>query len=420
MPRVLFVHHRPQASGAARSLALLIGALGPEWDAHVIVPDGAAAELFERSGATVHRGPVPAFAHTWDVQYHGLRWLVAVREALWIPGHVRHLRRTLHRLRPDIVHVNDVVMLVSGVVAVRSGVPVVWHLRSSLPNGGRDRRSRWIGRVIGRHASAVIAIDEDVASTYSIANIEVIHNPVEVGRSPAAQLPVPSGRVTVGFFGYLRRQKGWPQLVDAVALLARREAPVHIVVVGGSVRTRDMLNGIRGAFFRAAGVTDEEAEMRLSVRNAGVGDRFTFMPFTDDPGPLYEALDIVVFPNRGVGLGRPVLEAAAYGKPAVAAGSPAGGGVLVPNQTGILLPDASPSAIANALERLARDKEQRARLGEAAAVLAMSWAPPLTAAAVLAVYGRLFATRPPGDPSDAAPRSDRPTPDSDASIRSSA
>ena len=87
--RVLFVHHRPQASGAARSLALLIGALGPDWEPHVLVPDGAATKLFQDAGAAVHGGPVPAFTHTWDVQYHGLRWLVAAREAVWLPPHAR-------------------------------------------------------------------------------------------------------------------------------------------------------------------------------------------------------------------------------------------------------------------------------------------------------------------------------------------
>ena len=92
MPRVLFVHHRPQASGAVRSLALLIAALDERWEAHVLLPAGPAAAVLADAGATVHTGPVPAFTHTWDVQYRGLRWLVLVREALSVPGHARRLR----------------------------------------------------------------------------------------------------------------------------------------------------------------------------------------------------------------------------------------------------------------------------------------------------------------------------------------
>ena len=85
MPRVLFVHHRPQASGAIRSLALLIAALDERWEAHVLVPAGAAAAVLAEAGATVHTGPVPAFTHTWDVQYRGLRWLVLRPGGAFLP-----------------------------------------------------------------------------------------------------------------------------------------------------------------------------------------------------------------------------------------------------------------------------------------------------------------------------------------------
>ena len=111
MPRILFVHHRPQASGAVRSLALLISALDERWEPHVLVPGGEAAAVLANAGATVHMAPVPAFTHTWDVQYSGLRWLVFVREALALPGHARRLRRLLRELDPDVVHLNDSVML---------------------------------------------------------------------------------------------------------------------------------------------------------------------------------------------------------------------------------------------------------------------------------------------------------------------
>jgi glycosyltransferase involved in cell wall biosynthesis len=367
MPRVLFVHHRPQPSGAARSLALLVAALPDAWDAHVLAPGGGAARLFEEAGATVHRAPVPAFAHTWDVQYRGLRWLVALREAAWLPGHARALRRVLRATAPDVVHVNDGVMLASGVLASRAGFPVVWHLRSSLAHGGRDARSRRISRLIDRHGDAAVAIDRDVASTYALRlPLEVIANPVRVDPGEPADLGVPAGRLAVGYFGYLRRQKGWPQLLEALRLLADRDVPVQGVFVGGGVRPSSAFRGPRGRLLRALGVPDEEADLERSIRERGLADRVTRVPFTDDVGAVLRALDVVVFPNQGAGLGRPVLEAAAYGLPVVASGSPDGGGVLDPGVTGILLPAGTPTALADALAELAADGELRSRLGAAA------------------------------------------------------
>lgn len=391
MARVLFVHHRPQASGAVRSLALLIGALDERWEPHVLVPAGAAASVLAAAGATVHTGPVPAFTHTWDVQYRGLRWLVLVREALSLPGHVRCLGRLLRELEPAIVHLNDSVMLASGFLAHRRGARVVWHLRSSLARGGHDRRSRLVAGALDAWGDAAIAIDEDVARTFPLRlPIAIVPNPVVAEEGEPAPLPVPDGRVTIGYFGYLRRQKGWPQLVEAMRLLVDEGAPVHAVVVGGGVRPPAAFRGVRGRLLRRLGIPDEEHDLRARVSELELADRFSFLPFTTDPGPIYRALDIVVFPNQGAGLGRPVLEAAAYGKPVIGSGSPAGAGLIIDGETGFLLPRGTPEALAEAIGRLVEDAELRQRLGRAAGEAARAHTPRHVARSVSDLYERVL------------------------------
>lgn len=392
MPRVLFIHHRPQPSGAVRSLALLIGALDERWEPHVFLPAGAGASVLAEAGATVHTGAVPAFTHTWDVQYRGLRWLVLAREALALPGHVRRLGALLRELDPAIVHLNDSVLLASGLRAHRHGARVVWHLRSSLANGGRDRRSRLVARALDAWGDTAIAIDEDVARTFPLRlPITVVPNAVVAEECEPASLPVPDGRVTVGYFGYLRRQKGWPQLVDAMRLLVDAGVPVHAVVVGGGVRPPAAFRGVRGRLLRRLGIPDEERDLRSRVVELDLGDRFSFLPFTTQTGPIYRALDIVVFPNQGAGLGRPVLEAAAYGKPVIASGSPHGAGILVPDRTGILITDASAESLARGIDNLVADRNLRERLGEqAAAHAARRFRPTATARCVEATYEALI------------------------------
>jgi glycosyltransferase involved in cell wall biosynthesis len=394
MPRVLFVHHRPQSGGAVRSLALLIRALSSEWEAHVLVPGGLAAEEFAAAGATVHRGVVPAFTHTWDVQYRGLRWLVAAREAAWIPAHRRRIRHLIRDVAPDIVHVNDVVLVASAAFASHAGARVVWHLRSSLPHRGTDRRSRAILRSIDRYASAAIAIDRDVASTFPVrVPLAIVPNAVEVDQRPAIELAIPAGRVSVGLFGYLRRQKGWPQFLDALKLLRERDAPVQAVIVGGGVRTPAAFRGFHGRLLEVVGVPDEESDFDRQVAALGLTDRVTRLPFTSEPARAIKALDIVVFPNQGTGLGRPVLEAAAHGKPVVASGSQHGGGVLEPNVTGLLVERGDTRALADAIERLAHDDALRDRLGTAAADAAKAFAPTAVAQQVEAVWRAAMSRR---------------------------
>jgi glycosyltransferase involved in cell wall biosynthesis len=395
MPRVLFVHHRPQLGGAVTSLSLLASALDNRWETHAVVPEGPAAELLRRSGVTVHPSPVPVFTHTWDVQYYGLRWLVLGRELVSAPAHVAAMRKALREIQPSVVHINDSVMLSSGALASQAGVPVVWHLRSALAHGGLDRRSRWICGQLDRWGSAAIAIDEDVSTTFDLKiPVHLIANPVDVQPGPAAVLDVPADRIKIGSFGYLRRQKGWPEILQALRILVDRGIGAHAIFVGGGIRSPEAFAGVRGAALRAVGVPNEERDFRRLVRRLDLAGFVTLVPFVSDPAPYLRSADIVVFPNQGVGLGRPVLEALALGKPVVASGSRPKSGLILDGETGVLLREGTPSALADALTSLIGDPLLRARLGAAAAKKAALSSPTAIASDVAALWDEVAAGTP--------------------------
>jgi glycosyltransferase involved in cell wall biosynthesis len=400
---ILYVHHRPQLGGAPSSLAHLIANLDARFEPHVYCPPGAAAELFAGAGATVHTGPTAIFAHSWDRPYRGLLWLLVAREALSLPGHLRQLDRLIRTHRFPIVHLNDSPLLPAAAVAHRAGARVVWHLRSSLAGEGRDGRSRAITTLMDRWGDGAIAIDSDVAARFQLRQpVQIVHNSVRFPEpgltadvtAARERLGIPVGPVTVGFAGFLRRQKGWPELVEAARLLVARGVPVHFVIVGGGVRSPAWFRSPYGRAIKAAGIlVDEESEITELVARYGLGGSFTFLPFAKDMREVYPALDVVTFPNQGVGLGRPVLEAAAHGKPVVAAGSADGAGVLLPGVTGLLLEHGSPAELADVLERLATDPELRARLGAAAGAHAHdAFDPERNARRVEAVYDGLLAS----------------------------
>lgn len=400
--RVLYVHHRSQLGGAPSSLAVLIQNLDPRFQAYVYCPEGAAADLFRAAGAKVHTGNVAIFSHAWDAPYAGARWLIVVRELLRLPGHLLELRRLLRRERIDFIHLNDSPLLPAAFVAHRAGLKVIWHLRSALAGEGRDLRSRIIERAIDRYGDAAIAIDEDVAARFLIRlPIAIVHNSVVISDPPATingkrALSLPEDRVAIGFAGFVRRQKGWPELVEAAAILVREGLPVHFVIMGGGIRPPEYFRSLTGRLLAVTQVlTDEESAIKELVAARGLVDRFSFIPFTPSTGEIYAALDVVTFPNQGVGLGRPVLEAAMHGKPTVAAGSANGAGVLLPERTGILLKDRGPEGIAAALRRLVLDPDLRLQMGRAGAQHARTaFNPALNARKVEALYRRVAAGSP--------------------------
>jgi glycosyltransferase involved in cell wall biosynthesis len=391
---VLYVHHRAQLGGAPTSLAALIRHLDPRFEPHVFCPEGPAADLFRDAGAIVHPGPVAMFSHSWDNPYRGARWLILAREVAALPGHLRGLRSLLRREAFPLVHLNDSPLLPAAAVAHRSGARVVWHLRSALAANGTDRRGRAIAALIDRLGDAAIAIDDDVAASFPIhVPLTVVHNSAETpppgaARTSRIELGLPEDRVLVGFAGYVRRQKGWPQLVEAARLLAQDGLPVHFVIVGGGVRPPEYFRTVRGRALEHLGIVgDDESELRQLVRDRGLEGSFSFLPFTRETASVYAALDIITFPNQGVGLGRPVLEAAVLGKPVIASGSATGAGVLVPGETGILLERATPEALADALRRLVSGAEERLAIGRRAAEHAsVAFDAERNARAVEAVY----------------------------------
>lgn len=405
--RVLYVHHRPQLGGAPASLAELIRHLDDRFEPHVFCPDGPAAALFEQAGATVHRGHVSIFSHAWDSPYEGLRWLVLGREVAALPTHVVKLRRLLRDMTFPLVHLNDSPLLPAAAVAHRRGARVVWHLRSALAGEGRDGRARLIARLIDRFGDAAIAIDDDVADRFPIRlPVTIVHNSVRFpppGLEPDVarrELGLPDDRVLIGFAGFIRRQKGWPQLVGAAEILAREGLPAQFVIIGGGVRPPEYFRTAKGRLLALLNVvTDEESAIRDLVADRGLDDWFSFLPFTYETAKIYAALDVVTFPNQGVGLGRPVLEAAAHGKPVVASGSATGADLLLPEETGILIQDPTPVAIADALRRLVEDPALRQRMGAAAAARArLEFDPKRNARAVERVYDRLLGAPAPLEP----------------------
>lgn len=394
---ILYVHHRPQLGGAPSSLAQLIRHLDPRFEPHVFCPEGPAADLFADAGAVVHTGKVSIFAHAWDSPYEGLRWLVLSREISSLQPHVKQLSLLMREHRFPIVHLNDSPLLAAAWVAHSHGAKVVWHLRSALAGDGRDRRSRMIGAFMNAFGDAAIAIDRDVAARFPIRlPLQIVHNsvrpPSPSGVGGKAALGLPEDRVAIGFAGFVRRQKGWQELVSAAEILVREGAPAHFVIMGGGVRPPEYFRTVRGRALALTNLlTDEESAIKDLVAVKGLEEHFSFLPFTAETGEIYSALDIVTFPNQGVGLGRPVLEAATYGKPVVASGSEAGAGVLLPGKTGLLLQDASPQQLAAALRLLIDDPDLRRRLGDAAADHArVRFDPASNARAVERVYDELL------------------------------
>jgi lipopolysaccharide/colanic/teichoic acid biosynthesis glycosyltransferase len=130
-----------------------------------------------------------------------------------------------------------------------------------------------------------------------------------------------------------------------------------------------------------------------AVRHAIERDTNVARPgFVDDPAPFYADLDILALPSYREGLPGVALEAAAAGRPVVAARATGSVDAVLDGKTGLLVPARDPKALAGALASLLRDPARARALGRAGRKRVLAeFRPERVWAAKLALYRQLAA-----------------------------
>lgn len=399
MIQVAYLYTTPHFSGAAVSLVQVLNVLGAAVHATVLTPRGSAEAYFQRAGVGRVHGVswLSQFDHTRFGRYRGARWLVALRELLMLPItwlEVRRFAQTAGAI--DLIHLNEITGILPALMLKRRlGVPLVVHVRANMGEQSRGWRSRWLWQRFERHVDAVICIDDTVRRTVPAhIRCEVIHNALNLAAPVPSATPLPEaltqpGRVKVGIVGSLLQVKGVYEFLEAAIRLCRQREDLVFFLVGKGVRR---LAGVRGAIFSALGLAEDvEQRLREGIAAAGLQDRIVMMGHREDVQAIYQALDILCFPSYYDAPGRPIFEAAYFGKPSIVAIDDPCPDTLVDGVTGIAIPARDPAALAAAIERLADDPARRHEMGEAARALARrNFDLPSNAAQVRALYERLL------------------------------
>ena len=365
----------------------------------------------------MHEGPVAAFTHIWASSYQGRRWLMLGAEGRRLLPHLRALDALMKRYRFPLVHLNDSPLVPAAWVARRNGARIVWHVRGALAGNGRDFRSRLLLRVIDRCADRVIAINESVAEHFrSLAQLEVVFNSVDLdlfaprdARAARIEAGLDPDRPAIGFFSYIYPLKGYHVFIEAARICADRGVDAQFVIVGSGVRDASFFRTLKGRALRAAGfVSDHDQIARDLTAELQVENMVRFVPFTANPELFYGASDIVAAPSQGPELGRSLIEAAATGRPVIASGSTHGGGVVLPNETGILVPGSDPAGLASAIEELLGSPEREAMGRRARAHAEATFDGRKNARRVMDIYESVLAAAPAKAPAAPSLRRVRP------------
>ncbi len=276
---------------------------------------------------------------------------------------VAELIRIYRRERPDLVHqVAMKPVLYGSLAAALTGVPAIVNalagmgyvftssaVKARLLRPLIKKAFRWL--LDHANARLILQNPDDVAamSAGTVAPNRIVQiRGSGVDTTAFAPAPEPSGTPVAVMVSRMLWDKGVGELVEAARLLQRRGVPLRVVLVG----SRDPENP----------PSIPERQLRdwdASGDVAWWGER-------SDVANIWANCHIAVLPSYREGLPKSLLEAAACGRPLVATDVSGCREVVRDGATGLLVPPRDARALADALERLARDRDLRRRMGAAA------------------------------------------------------
>ena len=378
--KVLYIQHCGHFGGSGRSLFELVTQLMKSGiKAHLICQKGPTAEAFKSAGVQVKTlFGLSQFDNTSAGYYRGIRWLVFLREIVYlIPTIIGMIRAKRSWKDIDIVHVNEYSMISVALAAfLIYRKPIFIHCRLPLRTCDESIRARAIAWIYKCIKAQIIAIDDKVASTIpQTLPTTTVHNSFNknsiLNDSASVSIPAaPADGLNLGFVGFIYTLKGILELVEAIGICKERKINLKLYVAGEVIASEGQNNALKWLIGSFRDSTDVMGDINKIIDKYDIKDRIVFLGYTKNLSAFYRSIDVLCFTSRLNAAGRPVFESAFFGVPSIVAIDRSWADTIDHMKTGMVVPENSPEQIADAIEYLAKNRSELKRMGENAKQMA--------------------------------------------------
>jgi len=295
--------------------------------------------------------------HLLDLASVAARWRSSQRATLQL----------VDRLGVDLVHLNSMPLSSSAIALTKACVPFVWHVREPPPDQGL--RTATIRGIMNRAPQCVFITRYDREKWVGDGPGRVIYNCVPddwfVRESSLPAMARAGGIVRFAYLGGFSEAKGVRVLLKALRLLKQTTSGWECVMPGC---LEDVRYARRPRLLKRAAQAIGYRNLREQLLPCFQSLSPAVQPqaFVSDVRSLLRTVDFVVFPAALSHFPRPVIEAAALGKPTV--GTDVGGvnECIVHGETGLLCQANDVAALADSLREMIESPELRREAGERA------------------------------------------------------
>lgn len=307
------------------------------WDVAAVTRDAKAVDsLFEAEGVKLLHAPLGSMLDPSSVRLLARTLKNSERESVTI--HAHGFRNAFSALLARKIAGRDDVRIVMTRHKVKKGI------------------DSWLFRRIYRNLDAIICVSRLAADRFlstwhgrslpfPIERLHILHNSLNIPLTS----PVPfheKGPVTAMFHGQIIPGKGLESLIDAMSLLN-----------GLRLRLRIVGNG----------APDYVDRLRRRAITRGVMDSIDWHKHSNTPLDQISSADFGVLPSQvEEACGMANIEYMSCGRPQVCSSNGAQPEYITDGREGFLIPPGNIAALAEAMRKLATDKQLRMRMGERA------------------------------------------------------
>lgn len=259
---------------------------------------------------------------------------------------LRSLRNRLRNDRVDIVHTHNTYAHFYGSMAASwAGVKTVINSQHGRGCGPR-KKDKLLFRLANLKAARVVGVSEDAAALcrgedpWAASKTKVIWNGIDTSRF-VYRGPAPSPiAISVA---RLSPEKDFPTLLHAVAIVVRSVPDFKLLMIG---------NGA------------ERAKLEALTKTLGIEVNVEFLGERSDVPELLARAGFFVSSSKSEGISLTILEAMAVGLPVVTTRVGGNPEIVVEGQTGHLVPDQNPEALAAAMLQMLDHRDMWPAMGE--------------------------------------------------------
>ena len=368
---VLYIHHCADFGGSSRSLLETINAF-PEKSVQpvLISPKGSTADYYSKFDIPAIKVlGISIFDNSEYSYYRSLRWLILVREFLYLPSTIYSIYKAKRIFKNiDIIHVNEILPILSIILAKKIfRKPIVLHVRSVQRKNLDSFRSTFINWVLKKYTDSIVSIDETVRlSLPESITVSVIHNGFDAFSkittlSSKQENTFKNSKIVIGIVGNYLYVKGVIDFINAAKICIEKGLDIEFWMIGDNGKQK---KSILKKYFKYS--QDAREEIVDFINENKLEDKIKLIPFTTNITSYYQQIDILCFPSHFNAPGRPIFEAGVFKIPSIVAVEEPTSDTIVNHQSGICIQPKNVEKLAEAMQFFYDNPKEIVRMGQGA------------------------------------------------------